>query len=723
MSAAFAPRELARAVCERSASLFRWPPGLADLRDAALLKSPQAWSARMSQEFKGLPVDVSEVVVNVTTDGRLQSVYNQYHYDIPPDLDPGRARIGPVDVRQMVARLAAAYRHREISPPVLIVHRYQPREKTPPPRARRPRRRRRPGARARLLTRVRAALARGRRQGFRPREGTHVLVWDVTLDTSRPRHRWRFLVDAVSGHLLEVRDLVAYAKGRGKVFDPNPIVTSGDLTLSSRTPAQKLNAQQVSVELVRLDPAPADGRLRLDGAWVHIQNLGDPDPVEASSAAGHFMFSSTSPSFLDVMVYFHIDRFQQYIQTDLDLSGMGNSSVPVDPQLGEDDGSQGTGNGIGLANDILPDASDAMVILHEYGHFLQDSVNPGSADGNFPSGVGEGFADFLAAVYYDDKHASPTKTRGLMFSWNANPSDSSAGRRYDLAVKNEQAWAAGGGYDKGALWCSTTFELYRKLGGDSARPARKAGARDLAIRLHLVANTHVTTKDASVAQMAQAIEAADWNLGGWRYPDGLHRKVIHDTFSARHVSGYAAPSVDVYVDDGRRGGYGSASGQDLFGEALWKESHGDAPDVWVRTVAMPGTPADHVAQLPANTPAFVFARVKNRGTAASGPVVVKAFRSAPGRARRWPGDWTPLAPPPDPMPGTIAAAPGTGTIVGPFAWTPTAAGAQAVLVVVESADDPALTQDLPAGRPVDWMDLVPFDNNLAVREVRVTRPA
>ncbi len=42
-------------------------------------------------------------------------------------------------------------------------------------------------------------------------------------------------------------------------------------------------------------------------------------------------------------------------------------------------------------------------------------------------------------------------------------------------------------------------------------------------------------------------------------------------------------------------------------------------------------------------------------------------------------------------------------------------------MVVASAEDRAVTQDLPAGAQVDWIDLVPFDNNLAVREVRATR--
>ena len=36
----------------------------------------------------------------------------------------------------------------------------------------------------------------------------------------------------------------------------------------------------------------------------------------------------------------------------------------------------------------------------------------------------------------------------------------------------------------GELWCSTMFELYRKLGGDSAYIGVKGSARDLIIRFH-----------------------------------------------------------------------------------------------------------------------------------------------------------------------------------------------------------------------------------------------
>lgn len=113
------------------------------------------------------------------------------------------------------------------------------------------------------------------------------------------------------------------------------------------------------------------------------------------------------------------------------------------------------------------------------------------------------------------------------------------------------------------------FELYRKLGGDSSYTGVKRAARDLSIRLHLMANFNVPAINATAQQMGQQIEVADINLGSWRgLVGGLHKKVIYDTFRRRHLASYIDKPVDVYVDDGREGGYGSASGNDLFTENL-----------------------------------------------------------------------------------------------------------------------------------------------------------
>src|SRR6185369_15522529 len=187
----------------------------------------------------------------------------------------------------------------------------------------------------------------------------------------------------------------------GKVFDPNPVVSSGDLTLSSSTPAKTINALRVPVTLERLDPADGKGKLHLDGAWVHMEDFAVPDFPEPTSGSGSFVFSATNRKFLDVMAYYHIDALQNYIQTDLDLAGVGDFSIEIDPQ-GENgsDLSQGTGTGITFGEGGIPDAADAMVIVHEYGHALQDTINPNSNLDDYSSGETEGFSDFLAAVYF-----------------------------------------------------------------------------------------------------------------------------------------------------------------------------------------------------------------------------------------------------------------------------------------------------------------------------------
>jgi hypothetical protein len=114
----------------------------------------------------------------------------------------------------------------------------------------------------------------------------------------------------------------------------------------------------------------------------------------------------------------------------------------------------------------IADAADAYVILHEYGHAIQDNVNPGFGNGSYSGGTSEGFGDFLAAVYYDDKHANPAVTRGATFPWDANPTDAFwAGRRYDVTwLFDGPEFAGASGHGRAQLWSAAMFELYRKLG-------------------------------------------------------------------------------------------------------------------------------------------------------------------------------------------------------------------------------------------------------------------
>src|SRR3990172_9192666 len=135
---AFAPDDLARGFLARHAGAFGWAPALADLRPTATLEVAGALSVRFAQEHHGLPVDASEVIVNLRPDSRVHSVYSQYRYGIPPPLRPAAARPHPVRAPHLAARRARMFAQRPIGPPRLIVYPYREHGLRPANRSRRP---------------------------------------------------------------------------------------------------------------------------------------------------------------------------------------------------------------------------------------------------------------------------------------------------------------------------------------------------------------------------------------------------------------------------------------------------------------------------------------------------------------------------------------------------------------------------------------------------------
>lgn len=730
-------QETARTVLTDSADLFKWRPALSDIVDQRVVEGANSSSVRFFQKFKKLPVDTSDIVVNLDGEGRLNSVYNSYHYDIPESLDPAQVKINEDEARKLAVAVLEGHSGHEVGHSSLIVYQYHPvtnstgKPSLPSPRAR---------TLALLsLRQTEAAM----RQEFSPETGKYYIAWDVRVGTAAPKGNWRILIDAVSGHTLNVIDLLQYATGTVQVFDPNPIVTSGNTALRHTSPAATINAQRVTTSVNNLNP-PIAGNLELHGTFVQMHEEESPTVAEPTSPTGTFEFSWDNNSFLDAMAYFHLNRFQDYVQTTLGINNAANYSIPVDPQglSGVDNshyspGGGGTGYiafGGGIqpipASNPVPDAADAMVVLHEYGHAIQDNSNPGFD--NPPAGTGEGFGDTLAAIFYDDKHANPGATRGFMMSWDSEMGTGSwTGRVYNLTWLfdgTEYANAiATDNHTSGQLWCTTMFELYRKLGGDSVYAGVKSAARDLSLRLHLMANFNVPASGSTAAQMGQQIEIADTNLGGWRYANGLHKKVIYDTFRKRHLSGYADLPVDVYIDDGRAGGYGSLSGNDLFTETLWLDGWWETQDIWVKVTPyasaadqQAGGPGDHV-EPPVGSTAYLYVRVKNKGTdmAGSGPITVKAFHADPGIGLTWPDDWVPMDTPSITVPNVLPGG-ANHVVVGPFPWTPTVVGHECVVAVVECANDHAIEQDLLLTDHVGDGDLVPFDNNMGQRNLAPT---
>ena len=69
------------------------------------------------QEFKGIPVDASEIVVNIQREGKVQSIYNNYHYNIPSELDRKKIKVSAENAREICNKLLEVYKKSKMHEP------------------------------------------------------------------------------------------------------------------------------------------------------------------------------------------------------------------------------------------------------------------------------------------------------------------------------------------------------------------------------------------------------------------------------------------------------------------------------------------------------------------------------------------------------------------------------------------------------------------------------
>ena len=233
-----------------------------------------------------------------------------------------------------------------------------------------------------------------------PRAGGARAVWRVVFRTTRPVGALEVLVDARTARVLRTRNLVRRAPGEVRIFDPNPVVANGgrgDLSDTSAdsefTSPTGLYEIQPLLRLVGPDPDC------LNGLYARA-TLGGGD-VCATDA--DFTFERSHPEFEPGMAYFHIDRTQDYIQSTLGLTGANDRQTLAEADGTVDDNSfylpfpEGEGSILfGLGG--VDDAEDAEVIVHEYGHAIQDNQVPGFGETPQGGAMGEGFSDYLAAA-------------------------------------------------------------------------------------------------------------------------------------------------------------------------------------------------------------------------------------------------------------------------------------------------------------------------------------
>lgn len=493
-----------------------------EVREGSATKAVQ-----YNQLHDGVPVYGAELTVGLRKrDGRIISAVNKIDYRVPGAAQAESAKLTPEEVVQRVNDLFGKRVSKiDVGEPELFWYR-QPAEKQDPP----------PHGPSPFWVEV-MALGTGL-------PGNLYLVWRVRVDTYGPDGNWSLMVDAANGEVVAVRDRRSYATRKAYVFMPDPITSSQKDDLSWGTGADILDEQRVEVTLEDLNEPAANGKCSLSGRWVKCVDKERVDFAPPESD-GDFMFGSKDREFLFAMTYywadqlvkylrgFNVKRFNEKSETPFEIDALGLETTDASGNPAKSDNSHFTFdvNGkpyIAFGEGGVPDASDAHVIVHEYGHAMHYFL--GSRQGGYE----EGFNDFLAAAWLDRFNRKQFQ-REKVFPWDNNKAlNWGPKRRLNLTEKfSDQGFNGFGMYLKGDVLATTLWEMFLSVGGGDAEEAKRAAAADAVVRIYMEMLLLVSS-NATPLQLANGLIEADKSIHGTAVaPEGKYKQQIWDAFKAR----------------------------------------------------------------------------------------------------------------------------------------------------------------------------------------------
>lgn len=458
------------------------------------------------------------------------------------------------------------------------------------------------------------------------------LAYEVLIPTRNPAHDWRIIVDAYTGDILSKEDLIWEVNGQGLVFDPNPVVTAGNNTYRDPTatvnPCGFAGTSQATIDAQRVtrtlnDITYAGGKHKLEGPYVKLRNFYPPNvaPPEETSA-NDFNYQSNNDFFEAVMVYYHVDHLQRYIQNTLGITNANNRQTEADAHDNAGDGGGfyypiDLGLHFGDSGSCKPDrAEDADCIYHEYNHAIMDNVKPGYG----PKGVanpstglhearalGEGFGDILACVYFAPDHPYQ---REVFEDWCF--ADEGGMRRVDGTKVYPASWLGpvfdpGSGWyyqehPNGEIWSAALWNIYRTIGGDAAGVATQRAARDELLKT-MISSYFTLTTNPNMMDAAEAMMDTNAGISEYRLTHGIEMlNSFHDRGVLHCTAGSNLKITDLW------------SQQSEFPEVGWQQVE-KGQDNWF------------------------YARVRNDGgTAARAAVVTFSFQ-CPYVTPIYPADW------------------------------------------------------------------------------------
>jgi hypothetical protein len=401
---------------------------------------------------------------------------------------------------------------------------------------------------------LRQKVAKPEKVYFPQQEGLR-LAYEVLVLTGPPPHDWHMIIDAYTGAILAKQDLIWKVNGQGLVFDPNPVVTASNNTFRdptatpatcgfAGTPQAIIDSQRVLRSLNGI--TLSGGKHKLEGPYVKLRNFGAPNvlPPEESNA-NDFEYASNNDSFEAVMVYYHIDTLQRYIQGTLGITTANNRQTEADAHDGIGGGAFYSPGDKGLhfgdSGLCRPDrAEDADCIYHEDNHAIMDNVKPGYGPWGVANpvtgrresrAIGEGFSDILPCVYFAPDHPYQREVfEDWVFSFPPSGGPPTGLRRVDGTKVYPTNWV-NEEHDDGEIWSAALWNIYRAIGGDAASNTIRRMARDEMLKT-MISSYFALTINPNMMDAAETMMDTNGDLPEYRLAHGIE---MLDSFHDRGV--------------------------------------------------------------------------------------------------------------------------------------------------------------------------------------------
>jgi hypothetical protein len=355
-----------------------------------------------------------------------------------------------------------------------------------------------------------------------------VLAYALNIQAGSIVHA-RYVIDANDGDILLAGDpSMYYTNALGKVFWPNPVNTLNDRdkSLADNGDADTIPGTAYFPTVLH-DVIQITGGYVLRGPYVTPNDVLEPpiyfNTFDSVSFYGSVFNSNPFFSFDNgradkrfehVMVYSTIDSNQRYIQSLGLAPDINKRAIQVDPHGFEGQdlsryAPDGTGKGyLTFGEGGVDDAEDTDVILHEYGHAIQDNQAPGKyvdlSCSTEAGAMAEGFGDYWQASNTRAVSIGNGFDPACYAEWDWRGDAKNKGTLCKRKVNSKKTYSDFKGidcHDDGQIWSSALWAILTALG--STENQRKV-ADQLILQSHFEVQkmekmAHPTFVDGGVA--------------------------------------------------------------------------------------------------------------------------------------------------------------------------------------------------------------------------------